>query len=205
MSSKLSLILTVVVAFFMLGVPAIAFASSRIQLGEGLATPSTNDIVTRYVEVNTSGVCERKGMVQIRLSMYLGINDVGYSKHHIYVTDFSKDTYIGKLNEDGSPVDQKDYDLWVASLPKIWVNNPFHNHFIYVEPTATDKEIMDLAETYLEQAYTQWSKGSTPTITNPTVSWPTTVDATRKTAVDTKVQSIISNPPTARSASATSE
>lgn len=40
-----------------------------------------------------------------------------------------------------------------------WQNNPFHNHFIYVEPDTTDEEIMDIGEAFLDEAYIKWDSG----------------------------------------------
>ena len=110
-----------------------------------------------YVKVESSGVCERKGLVQVRFSFYLDEKDYGYEKHHVRIPIIPEGGYPGKVNEMGAPSDEKDYQKWVNSLPKEWVNNPFHNHFIYVSPETPDDEIMDLGEAYLEEAYIKWA------------------------------------------------
>ena len=110
-----------------------------------------------YAKIEGSGCCERKGLVQIRLCFYLDKDDYGYEKHHIQVPDFTDAKYDGKVDELGNPVDMVDYQKWVDSLPKAWQNNPFHNHFIYIEPDTSEKEIMALTEAYLHEAGVKWS------------------------------------------------
>ncbi|MFA5436358.1 MAG: hypothetical protein WC372_10020 [Candidatus Neomarinimicrobiota bacterium] len=110
-----------------------------------------------YCKIEPTGCCERKGLVQIRLCFYLDKDDYGYGKHHIQVPDFTDAKYEGKVDELGNPVDMDAYKKWVDSLPKIWQNNPFHNHFIYVDPDTSELEIFDLAEAYLHEAYIKWA------------------------------------------------
>ena len=113
-----------------------------------------------YVKVEPTGCCVRKGLVQIRLSMYLDINDYGYAKHHVQVSVIPEEVYKGDLSD----------------LPKVWQNNPFHNHFIFAEPDITDKEILDIAEEYLKKAFSFWEKDQqlslecTPVIFDPSPS-----------------------------------
>ena len=108
-----------------------------------------------YVKIEPSGTCERKGMVQVRLSMYLYPGDYGYHIPHV---------------------------------------NPFHNHFIYVEPTMSDEEIMDIAEIFLKEAYDKWSANKTLDLKNPAVAWPATVNSARLEAVEVKVQHLKTTP-----------
>ena len=110
-----------------------------------------------FVRIEPSGCCERKGKVQIRLAMYLESGDYGYEKHHVYLPDLSFSEYKGELDEKGVPIDTKEYDTWLNSLPKVEKNNPFHNHFIYVDPDTSELEIFDLAEAYLHEAYIKWA------------------------------------------------
>jgi hypothetical protein len=141
-----------------------------------------------YVVVDPSGTCERKGMVQVRLSMYLYPGDYGYEKQYVQIPVFPEEGYPGEISEGGSPVDAGEYESWVNGLPKEWVNNPFHNHFIYVEPTVSDEEIMNMAEMYLKEAYEQWSNNEAIDLKNPVIFWPSTVDEERLAAVEAKVQ-----------------
>ena len=82
------------------------------------------------VKVESSGCCERNGLVQVRLCLHLDVGDYGYERHAV----------------DGG-------------------TNPFHNHFIYVSPDATDNDIMDQAEAIAMTAYSKW-KAEQPIIIN---------------------------------------
>ena len=120
-----------------------------------------------YVRIEPSGCCERKGLVQVRFCMYLESDDYGYEKHYVSVPDMSGKEYTGKRDPTGDPVDSTDYKKWLDSLPKIVQNNPFHNHFIYVEPKTSDKEIMDIGRVFLEEAYIKWTSGEPIDCQNP--------------------------------------
>lgn len=141
-----------------------------------------------YVKVEPSGCCERKGMVQIRFSMYLDPTDYGYEKHHIQVPVIPEGGYSGKVGEQGQPLDNKDFQKWLSKLPTTWQNNPFHNHFIYVEPTATDAEILAIGKSFLAEAYSKWSNEKQLNLENPNLVFPKNVDASRLAALATKVQ-----------------
>ena len=145
-----------------------------------------------YIKVEPSGCCERKGMVQIRLCMYLDPTDYGYERHYVNVIDTNSAAYLkgykGEVDAMGRPIDQADYDSWFNSLPKVWQNNPFHNHFVYVEPDITDIEIMQIGEAFLAKSYVRWGNNEKLDLKNPPISFPSIVDNTRKKAVETKVK-----------------
>jgi len=113
-----------------------------------------------YAKIEPSGTCERKGLVQIRLCFYLDKDDYGYEKHHILI---DKETYQ---------------------------DNPFHNHFIYVEPDTSNKEIMTLAEAYLHEAGVKWSTGEKIDCKNYGVSFYQNVSKDRLTACADKVSTV---------------
>lgn len=126
-----------------------------------------------YVKVEPTGVCERKGLVQIRFCMYLDEGDYGYVVHHIQVPE-------RELTQDelGNPA--------LADLvPKVWQNNPFHNHFIYVVPETSDKEIMDIGQAFLNEAYIKWTSNEKLDLKNAKVRFPASFN---KTKVEAKVQ-----------------
>ena len=139
------------------------------------------------VKVEPTGCCERKGMVQVRFCMYLEPGDYGYDKHHVQVPVIPEEGYQGKVDERGSPIDIEDYNKWLDSLPKEWQNNPFHNHFIYVEPNATDKQILDIGEAFLTEAYQKWAAHTFPDLKNKPHTKPV-VDNARIAACETKAQ-----------------
>lgn len=140
-----------------------------------------------YVKVEPSGCCERKGLVQIRFCMYLDEGDYGYNAHHVQVPVIPEEGYQGEVDEEGVPKDWKDYQKWIDSLPKIWQTNPFHNHFIYVEPDTTDNEIMDIGEAFLQEAYIKWSRDEKLDLKNPPIKFPEFVNQERRSAVEAKV------------------
>lgn len=138
-----------------------------------------------FVKIEPSGCTERKGLVQVRFAMYLDKGDYGYDVHHILVPVIPPEGYQGEVDETGSPVDVDAYNAWENSLPKAWRNNPFHNHFIYVEPETTDKVIMDIGEAFLNEAYTKWASEEKLDLKNPRVEFPPYFD---KAKIEAKVQ-----------------
>ena len=147
-----------------------------------------------YVRVEPSGCCERKGMVQVRFSMYLEPTDYGYDKHCVQLPVIPEEGYQGKVDEMGEPVDIEDYNKWLDGLPKEWQNNPFHNHFIYVEPDTTDKEILDIGEAFLHECYIKWAQdlsltgADQPRNNALPFKKPSVIDAARIAACEDKVR-----------------
>lgn len=114
-----------------------------------------------YAKIDGSGCDIRKGFVQIRISMYLEPGDARYDEHHIEVIDeqskkYEKD-YPGEVNEHGEPVDRVAYSLWLDSLPKVWQLNPFHNHFIYIEPDADTVSVLNEIKGHITNFYVAWA------------------------------------------------
>ena len=145
-----------------------------------------------YVKVEPSGCCERKGMVQVRLAMYLDPTDYGYDKHHVKLPLIPESGYIGEIDSTGRPTNLTDYRNWFNSLPKVWQLNPFHNHFIYVEPDTTDEEIMDIAEAFLHEAGIKWCNNAKLDLTNNALPFikPAIVTSERKTSCETRATQI---------------
>lgn len=101
-----------------------------------------------FVKIENTGCCELNQMLQIRFAMYLDIDDYGYEKTRAEV--FERDLTEEELKDEA-----------LANLvAKIWQTNPFHNHFIYIDPPLTDVEILDLGEALLKEAYRKWSMNS---------------------------------------------
>ena len=124
-----------------------------------------------FVKVEPTGCCERKGMVQIRFCMYLEPSDYGYEKHYVQVPIIPEGGYPGEVDEMGNPIDIEDYNKWLDTLPKAWQTNPFHNHFIYVEPDISDEDIMDIGEAFLHEAYIKWACEQRLDPINPSVKF----------------------------------
>ena len=142
-----------------------------------------------FVKVEPSGCCERKGLCQIRFSMYLDPGDVGYEKRYIQVPVVPPEGYQGKVDAKRAALDGDDYNAWVKGLPKMWQNTPFHDHFIYVEPDTTDDEIMDIGKAFLKKAYPYWVSGKFPDLKNEPVVLPVRTKS-RINACITKIQHV---------------
>ncbi len=127
------------------------------------------------VEIEPSGCTERKGLVQVRFAMYLDPGDYGYDVHHVQVPE--------------RPLTQEEQDnpALAALVSLKWQTNPFHNHFIYVEPDTPNKKIMDIGEAFLHEAYTKWASGKQLDLKNPLVAFPTVFVSDQVAA---KVQSL---------------
>ena len=97
-----------------------------------------------YAVINKSGCTERKGNVQLRLDFYLEPIDPRYNDKYLYLIDTTSLKYLtdypGKVDVEGNPIDQKDYDSWYQSLPRVWQNTPFHSHFIYLASDFTEED-----------------------------------------------------------------
>jgi len=141
-----------------------------------------------FVRVEPSSCRERKGLVQIRFCMYLDEGDYGYDVHHVQVPVIPEEGYTGKVNEFGTPVDMKHYQKWLNRLPKVWQTNPFHNHFIYVEPDTSDEEIMNIGQAFLEESFIKWASNEKLDFRNPLARFYTNPDSDRLKAVDGKVK-----------------
>ena len=85
---------------------------------------------------------------------------------------------------------QKKWDDWLAAIPMIWQLNPFHNHFVQVEPGVTNEEIKYVGELALQMAKEKWDKDEFPNVKNQFVSYPKIVTAERKLACEIKVEAV---------------
>jgi len=112
-----------------------------------------------YGVIEPTGCVVRKGKVQLRFSFYLEPSDARYGEHHIQVPIIPEGGYPGEVDAEGSPVNQGDYNNWIESLPKQWQNNPFHNHFVYVDANVMDDEISRLLAESLDEFYGIWARG----------------------------------------------
>ncbi|MDD5081773.1 MAG: hypothetical protein PHU08_00225 [Dehalococcoidales bacterium] len=81
------------------------------------------------IRFEPSGTQVHKGQLKVRLDLYPETGEKSYAQNYVNVPVFPDPAkplggYPGKINADGSPVNQKQYDNWVASLPHIWQLNP---------------------------------------------------------------------------------
>jgi len=118
-----------------------------------------------FFKIEPSGTCERKGLVQVRLDFILDEGDYGYEKCRVEVPERA-------LTEK----EQSDTDL-AEKVPTVTVSAPFHVHFIYVSPTVTDKEILDIGERFLKEAYGHWREDRIPPLVNAPITLPNRTQA----------------------------
>ena len=111
-----------------------------------------------YFKVENSGCSVRKGRVQIRYSLFLDKTDYGYDKHYVEVPIIPAEGYQGDVDKNGMPTNQTDYGKWWSELPTEMQHNPFHNHFVQVEPDITDVEILYVGEVALIESKRNWDK-----------------------------------------------
>lgn len=116
-----------------------------------------------YAKIEKSGCCERHGNVQLRFSFYLEPDDARYDERYVLVVDITSAKYLegyqGEVDEMGSAIDSEACQIWRDSLPKVWHNNTFHNHFVYADPDITDAEIKVLMNFHLANFYEAWKQG----------------------------------------------
>lgn len=110
-------------------------------------------------KIEPTGCCVHKGKVQLRFSLYLELGDARYEEHHVQVPIIPPEGYPGQVDGDGEPVNRDDYNNWLESLPKEWQNNPFHNHFVYVDANTPNAEIKLLMAQGLDEFYGIWAEG----------------------------------------------
>lgn len=96
-----------------------------------------------YSKINHTGV--HKGNVAIICAFYLSPTDPNYDKCYVQVVDTESEAfkagYLGKVDEEGIPIDGEDYQAWEDKLPRIWQNMPFHKHCLYFTPDNSDEYI----------------------------------------------------------------
>lgn len=109
--------------------------------------------------IEPTGCCVHKGKIQLRFSFYLEPSDPRYEEHHIKVPIIPAEGYPGEVDAMGNLVNIEDYINWTETLPKEWQNNPFHNHFVYVDADVTDGKIKQLIRESYDEFFGIWGKG----------------------------------------------
>lgn len=128
-----------------------------------------------YFKINKTGADERKGLVQVRFDCYLSRDDEGNEEHYVTVPDLTDAVYEGKLDGEGMPVDQKDFEAWIASLPTITRNNPFCCHFRCFEPDVTDEGLLKAGDEILAMSMKNWETRELRKNANPAVTFTTNI------------------------------
>ena len=112
-----------------------------------------------YGLIEKSG-CEvwHGGLVSVRFDLFLETDDARYDERHTYVPVIPIEGYPGKVDKEGVPKSQKDYDLWLASLPHIWQLAPFHSHFLRFEPDVSQETVEQAILFHIPNFYKAWTE-----------------------------------------------
>jgi hypothetical protein len=94
---------------------------------------------------------------QVRMDFFLDSSDIGYDKQHVLAPIIPLDGYPGKKNETGTPDNMGDYISWIKSLPTVFVDKPFHAHFVQLNSDVKDEEILFVAAIAMSWAYEKWT------------------------------------------------
>lgn len=86
---------------------------------------------------NSTGTHTHKDQLKIRLDLYPEKGEKSYDTYYVYVPVYPEEGYTGKVDKEGNPVSQEDYDNWVKSLPHIWQLNPCLSLFIGIDENIT--------------------------------------------------------------------
>ena len=98
------------------------------------------------VKFNPTGTHVHKDFLKVRLDFDPDITDKTYQLHHVYMPVYPKEGYTGKVDEFGTPIDQKAYDTWVESLPHIWQLNPCLCAFFTIDEMLSKDDLMGFME-----------------------------------------------------------
>ncbi len=131
-------------------IPKVSVASSDM-VSIGLSTNHYEPLVklppTLDIRFEPSGTHIKDGYLKIRLDFYPNPEDKSYVAQHVQIVDVNSLEYIvgyqGKVDKEGIPLDELDYQKWYDSLPKVWVTNPTLCNFVVVPPDITDQELQD--------------------------------------------------------------
>ena len=99
------------------------------------------------------------GLVSIRFDLFLEPDDARYDERYTYVPVIPEGGYPGKVDKDGNPKKQADYDVWLASLPHIWQLAPFHSHFLRFEPDVSQEQVEQAILPHIPNFYKAWTEG----------------------------------------------
>lgn len=111
-----------------------------------------------YGRIGSSGCKVRKGKIKLLFRFYLEPGDPRYEEHHVVVPVVPEGGYPGKM-VDEHPADQQAFKEWLQGLPTEERDNPFHNHFEYVNDSILQAEVEALMALRLEEFFAAWSHG----------------------------------------------
>ena len=100
-----------------------------------------------------------KGLVKLRIDFLLEPDDARYDERYTYVPVIPKEGYPGLVDKEGTPLNQADYDLWLASLPHYWRDDPFHSHILRFEPDVSQETVEASILFHIPNFYKAWTEG----------------------------------------------
>jgi hypothetical protein len=89
------------------------------------------------IKFEPSGTSVHKDQLKIRLDLYPDVGEKSYAQNYVNVPVIPVGGYPGKVDAMGQPVNQKQYDTWLAGLPRIWQLNPCLSVFVGVDANVT--------------------------------------------------------------------
>jgi hypothetical protein len=98
---------------------------------------------------NPTGTHEHKGQLKGRIDLYPESQEKSYAQNYVYVPVVPESGYPGLKDEQGQPLSQKDFDLWIAGLPHIWQLNPCLSIFVDVDENTT----LELFNEFIQDIY----------------------------------------------------
>lgn len=101
---------------------ATPYYLTLLEQGESTETLPSPTLSIRF---NPSGThVDNAGSLKIRLDFYPSEGDKSYDNQHIQLPIIPPEGYTGKVDANGEPISQIQYDTWLAGLPREWVVNP---------------------------------------------------------------------------------
>lgn len=101
-----------------------------------------------YAEINTTGIHTQHNYLKGRVDIFPPMGSKLLDIHYVTVPDETSPEfqagYQGELKEDGTPVNQADYDTWWDNLPKVQRLTPCLCHFIKINELTTRQEFEDM-------------------------------------------------------------
>lgn len=94
------------------------------------------------VKFNPTGTHIQHGFLKVRVDIYPSPSDKTYPIHYVDKPIIPPEGYQGEVDAEGRPIDQEDYNSWIASLPTYKELNPCLCHFIKIDPETILGELM---------------------------------------------------------------
>lgn len=102
---------------------------------------SAADLSDLYViQFNPAGTHVDDGQLKVRFDFYPTEKAATYESQHLYVPT---ESYPGKVDKNGDPIDLIDYQLWLDNVSYEWVTYPALIVYIKVAESTTKEQLLD--------------------------------------------------------------